>query len=62
MALSGDQQALLTARFGVARFGAIRAGYAPVRTDDDTPGGSGPRPIWDRVSLPTGSWTAVVTT
>lgn len=62
MALDGQERALLTARVGVARVGASRCSYAPTRTDDNSPGGSGARPVWDEVALPAGSWTAVTTT
>lgn len=62
MALDGHERALLTARAGVARAGAIRSGYAPSRVDGNTPGSSGPFPVWDEVALPTSSWTAVTTT
>lgn len=62
MALDGQERALLTARVGAARVGASRACYAPTRTDNDTPGGSGTRPVWDEVALPAGSWSSQVTT
>jgi len=62
MALQSTELALLTARVGVGRVGAIRLGFAPKYTEGDTPGSIGPRYVWreqadDRA---TGTWTEVV--
>lgn len=59
MALTGTQRAILTARLGVARLGAIRLGFAPKATQGETPGSQGGFYSWRRVYPPTTAWTAV---
>lgn len=58
-ALSSNERAITTARFGVARFGATRFGYTPDKTQGTTPGSAGGIYIWRTVTLPTTTWTAV---
>lgn len=51
MGISGNQRAILTARFGAARFGAARFGFLPKAT-------KGAFYVWKRKYLPTTTWTA----
>lgn len=61
MALTGDQTAILTARFGAGRFGASRFGFTPRNTDDGIyPADPDTRYKWREDStLPTTTWTVV---
>lgn len=49
MGISGNQRAILTARFGAARFGATRFGFTPKAT-------KGAFYVWKRKYLPTTTW------
>lgn len=49
MGISGNQRAILTARFGAARFGATRFGFTPKVTQ-------GAFYVWKRKYLPTTVW------
>jgi hypothetical protein len=59
MALTGNQRAYLTARAGVGRAGAIRAGFTPTATQGTAPGSAGGFYVWRPQTLPTTTWTAV---
>lgn len=52
MAISGNQRAITTARFGAARFGASRFGWVPLFT-------AGALYIWRQVVRATTTWTKV---
>ena len=61
-ALSSTRLAILTARSGAGRSGAMRSGFAPKETEGTTPGSRGPFYVWreqeeDRVET---TWTEVV--
>ena len=58
MALSGNEVAILTARFGAARFGASRFGFCPKDTKGVAIGTAGPfYTWWKRQYQATASWT-----
>lgn len=59
MALSSTQRAILTARSGVARAGAIRSGFIPSATCGATAGSSGGFYVWQSVTMPTTVWTTI---
>ncbi len=56
MGLSGSDRAVLTARSGAGRSGAIRSGYAPTKTQGLTPGSAGPFVIWRQVKRAVTAW------
>ncbi len=58
MALTGNQTAILTARFGAARFGASRFGFCPRDTKDATGTTTGPfYTWWKRQYQAAAAWT-----
>lgn len=59
MAITSNQRAYLTARFGAMRFGAFRFGFTPKDTRGKDAGDtSGPYYTWQRDYPPqTSSWT-----
>lgn len=62
MALSSNQQAILTARFGAARFGAARFAFCPKDTMDKVAGPRtrGPFYVWWKKVYPAAvTWTVV---
>lgn len=62
MALSSNQQAILTARFGAARFGASRFAFCPKDTMNKTTGPRqrGPFYVWWKRDTPAAvTWTVV---
>jgi hypothetical protein len=59
MTLQSTDRAILTARSGVARAGAIRSGFIPTATNGVTAGSSGGFYAWQQVDLPTTTWTTV---
>lgn len=60
MGLTSNQTAILTARAGAGRAGAMRAGFAPRDTRGLT-AGSSPKPfyLWARVYPGPKTWTVV---
>lgn len=59
MALTSNQRAYLTARAGLARAGAIRAGFVPRAVQGATPGSQGGFYRWRRLYLPSTTWVAL---
>lgn len=56
-ALSGNQLAYMTARFGAFRFGSARFGFKPAQTEGATAGSSGGYYQWRRVYPTSSSWS-----
>lgn len=58
-AISSNDRAILTARAGSGRAGAMRAAFTPIDTQGATPGSQGGFYIWKTVAPPSTSWTSV---
>lgn len=57
MALSSNQLAILTARFGAMRFGASRFGFSPRDTRNQSGTAPGPYYTWKKDYPATTTWT-----
>lgn len=59
MSLTSTDRAILTARLGKARLGAVRLGFTPTFTTGGAPGTQGGFYGWTRRTFPATTWTAI---